>query len=111
MSNGVRVNTDGTVEKFTTDKMLSEYLGYWITIVYTPNKKLVAIVDDEGILKGSKPNRIGTLYSNYHHTLVGDILFMKEDWTEDGPDLVEMSEEELNHLYDELMNFSKTHMI
>lgn len=109
--NGVRVNTDGTVTKFTTDKPIYEYLGFWIEIVRTKMPKVVAIVDEEGLLKWKKPNRLGTLISGYPNTLVGDMLFMKEDFTEEGPDLVPMTEEELTTVYNLIMNFIETNAI
>ena len=107
--NGVRVKPDYTIEKFTTEKNLWEELGYYVDLVRTGNmhegRQLLAVVDDEGILKRKKPNLLGTLFSMCPSTLVGDVIFMMEGFTEDGPDLVEMSEEELESLYVKIMNF------
>lgn len=85
---------------------LQKEIGGWIelvspktfhTIEYLQGK--VMVVDEDGIHKRKKPNRIGTdLYGNYS-TIVGDVLILKYITTEDGMDVGGLTEDEANQLY------------
>lgn len=85
---------------------LQKEIGGWIelvspktfhTIEYLQGK--VMVVDEDGIHKRKKPNRIGTdLYGNYS-TIVGDVLILKYITTEDGMDVGGLTEDEANQLF------------
>lgn len=81
-----------------------------------PNK-FVMVVDEEGLLKGLSLHQIGTiLYNNLKrtterfngqlHPIVGNVLFIREDFTDDGPDFVDATDEDiavLNQFLDSIM--------
>ena len=85
---------------------LQTEVGGWIELVH-PRKfcndeylqgKVMA-VDEEGICKRRKPNRIGTdLYGNYS-TIVGDVLILKDILTEYGMDVGGLTEDEAERLF------------
>lgn len=60
----------------------------------------VMVVDEEGALKDNKINFVGSflygLLDNSECLIFGDIVIMKEGYTEEGPDFVDMS---LNEIY------------
>lgn len=84
---------------------LQKEVGGWIELVhpirfhndeYLQGK--VMVVDEEGICKRKKPNRIGTdLYGNYS-TIVGDVLILKDIFTEEGLDVGGLTDDEANQL-------------
>ena len=85
---------------------LKKEIGGWVelvsprtfhTIEYLQEK--VMVVDEDGICKGKKPNRIATdLYGNYS-TIAGDVLILKYITTEDGMDVGGLTENEADQLY------------
>lgn len=85
---------------------LQKEVGGWIELVhprafhndeYLQGK--VMVVDEEGICKRKKPNRIGTdLYGN-HSTIVGDVLILKDIFTEEGIDVGGLADDEANQLF------------
>lgn len=53
------------------------------------------MVDGDGLRKGLPVNPVGTAwYDALPNKIVGDIVVMKKGWTEDGPDIVGLTEEE-----------------
>lgn len=85
---------------------LQKEVGGWIELVHPRTfhnieslQGKVMIVDEEGICKRKKPNRIGTdLYGNYS-TIVGDVLILKDIFTEEGMDVGGLTDDEANQLY------------
>ena len=84
-------------------------IGGWIELVHPRtfhnNKYLqgkVMVVYEDGIRKRKKPNLIGTkLYGN-HSTIVGDVLILKDIFTEYGMDVGGLTDDEANQLYEYL---------
>lgn len=85
---------------------LQTEIGGWIELVHPKTfhndeylQGKVMVVDEEGICKRRKPNRIGTdLYGNYS-TIVGDMLILKDIFTEEGMDIGGLTEDEANQLF------------
>lgn len=86
--------------------VLQKEVGGWIELVspktFHNNEYLqgkVMVVDEDGICKLKKPNRIGTdLYGN-HSTIVGDVLILKYINTEYGMDVGGLTEDEAKQLF------------
>ena len=86
--------------------VLQTEVGGWIELVhpktFNNNEYLqgkVMVVDEDGICKIKKPNRIGTdLYGN-HSTIVGDVLILKYINTEEGMDIGGLTDDEANQLF------------
>ena len=54
---------------------------------------LVAIVDDEGVLKNKRINLAGTFVVGYPDWLVGTVVIAREDFNDDGePDIMPLTE-------------------
>ena len=85
---------------------LQTEVGGWIELVHPKTfhnieylQGKVMVVDEEGICKIKKPNYIGTdLYGN-HSTIVGDVLILKDIFTEEGIDVGGLTEDEANQLF------------
>lgn len=85
--------------------VLQAEVGGWIELVHPKTfhkdeylQGKVMVVDEEGICKRKKPNRVGTeLYGN-HSTIVGDILILKHINTEYGMDIGGLTENEAEQL-------------
>lgn len=81
-------------------------IGGWIELVHPRTfhnieylQGKVMVVDEEGICKRKKPNRIGTdLYGNYS-TITGDVLILKDILTEEGMDVGGLTDDEANQIY------------
>ena len=56
-------------------------------------RPFIIIVNEEGLLKELPPNPVGCAW--YHGPIVGDIVVMKDGITDDGPDIVGLTEDEL----------------
>ncbi len=50
------------------------------------------IVNEEGILKGLPLNAVGTVW--YEGAIVGNVIVMKQGMTDEGPDILGLTEEE-----------------
>lgn len=69
------------------------------------------IVNEEGIVRGLKINRVGSLlYGSHFHgnPILGDLVVMKTAFTPEGPDIVGLEDDELQHLYKLLKDYSLT---
>lgn len=69
------------------------------------------IVNEEGIVRGLKINRVGSLlYGSHFHgnPILGDLVVMKTEFTPEGPDIVGLEDDELQHLYKLLKDYSLT---
>ena len=101
---GIVINPDNrlTVKDFDAPlyKSVGDAVDGWIEIVHPGGLKdpFVMIVNDEGLIKGLPWNVAGCLlYGTPVHgsPIVGNIVIMKEGWTDDGKDLLGLSEEEI----------------
>lgn len=66
------------------------------------------MVDEEGVLKNLPLNLLGSmLYETDKHgcPIVGDIYFMKEEWLNDGCDIVGLTDNDILELTDYLSTF------
>jgi hypothetical protein len=99
MINGIKITTDGHIEKFETDKELHHYIPFWFGFV-RKSREILGAVDDCGLLKRLPYNEIGTKFLEYPNPIVGDVYLLKEGMTEEGPDIIAFDNDELNHLYD-----------
>lgn len=62
------------------------------------------VVDEEGLFKEtSKVNMLASLL--YGDTIVGDVLFVAEDYTDDGIDLFGLTDIEAKNLVNNLKSF------
>ena len=89
-------------------KTIGEAVGGYIEIVRPVGLKspLVMIVNEEGLDDELPANIIGCLlYGTLVHAspIVGDIVIMKEGWTDEGADLIGLDEEEITQLSKELV--------
>lgn len=65
------------------------------------------LVDEEGLSKENTPNLIGSyLYETdkHHHPIMGNVLFVGEEWTSDGVDFCGIEESEFQTLELQLSN-------
>ena len=65
------------------------------------------IVDEEGLIKGLPLNVAGSiLYGTPTHgsPIVGNIVIMKEGWTDEGKDLLGLSDEEVTKITNEMVD-------
>ena len=85
-------------------KWMQEQVGGWIEIV-RPRRLpdgFVMIVDEEGLLKEKPLNMVGSwFYETDKHgsPIVGDVLIMKEEFGDEGPECVGMTEEEVDKIF------------
>lgn len=92
---------------------VGEAVGGYIEIVHPIglNRPFVMIVNEEGLLLNLELNALGSLmYGTLAHgnPIVGDLVVMKEGWTEDGPDLVGLTDEEAQDFYNLFTKTLKT---
>ena len=81
-------------------KSVGEVVGGYIEVVHPRGLRepLCFICNEEGLLEGLPMNLIGSLwYGTQHHghPIVGNIVVMKEGWTDDGPDIVGLEEQDI----------------
>jgi len=109
---GIVISTENhlTVRDFGAPlyKTIGEAVDGWIEIVRPSGLKspYVMIVDDEGLIKKLPENTVGSiLYGTQSHgsPIVGTIVIMKEGWTDEGKDLLGLSDEEITQLTNELV--------
>ena len=109
---GIVVTTENqlTVRDFGAPlyKTVGEAVDGWIEIVRPGGlkKPFVMIVNEEGLIKGLPVNVAGSLlYGTPVHgsPIVGDIVIMKEGWTDEGMDLIGLTDEELAQITNELV--------
>lgn len=81
------------------------YCDWGIDIDIDHGKKVVMLVDEEGIVKDLDFNYIGSwLYGN---TIVGNILFVGEHYGPDGPEFCNIDGEVFEELLMKLKNFAR----
>lgn len=107
MEKGLVITTDGReyARSFGAPlyKTLGEVVGGWIEVVHPMNlpEPYRMIVNEEGLNLGLPMNAVGSwLYGTQHHgaEIVGDLVIMKEVWTDEGPDIGGLTDEELENL-------------
>lgn len=96
-------------ERVPLHKSLGKVIGCdWIEVVHPRRleEPLCMIVDEESLLKeGQKLNGVGSvLYCTdiHSHPILGNIVIMKEGFNNGEPDIVGLSEHELNFIYEQL---------
>ena len=110
---GIVISTENqlTVRDFGAPlyKTIGEAAGGWIEIVRPGGLKspYVMVVNEEGLIKELPINIAGSiLYGTPAHgsPIVGNIVIMKEGWTDEGKDLLGLSDEEVVTLTNELVS-------
>lgn len=110
---GIVISTENqlTVRDFGAPlyKTIGEAVDGWIEIVRPGGLKspYVMVVNEEGLIKELPINIAGSLlYGTPSHgsPIVGNIVIMKEGWTDEGKDLLGLSDEEVVTLTKELVS-------
>ena len=110
---GIVISTENqlTVRDFGAPlyKTIGEAVGGWIEIVRPGGLKspYVMVVNEEGLIKELPINIAGSiLYGTPAHgsPIVGNIVIMKEGWTDEGKDLLGLSDEEVVTLTNKLVS-------
>ncbi len=110
---GIVISTENqlTVRDFGAPlyKTIGEAVDGWIEIVRPGGLKspYVMVVNEEGLIKELPINIAGSiLYGTPAHgsPIVGNIVIMKEGWTDEGKDLLGLSDEEVVTLTNELVS-------
>ncbi len=108
---GIIVKTNGVMyaknfdDKLPLYKTVGETVGGYIEIVHPKRLEapFVMIVNEEGPLRGLPLNSVGSvLYETDIHgsPIVGDVVIMKEGYTNKGPDIIGLSDEEVYKVMD-----------
>jgi len=109
---GIVVGTDNrlTVQDFEAPlyRTVGKAVDGWIEIVRPGGlkKPYVMVVNEEGLIKGLPANLTGCLlYGTPTHgsPIVGNIVIMKEGWTDEGMDLLGLTDEEITVITQELV--------
>ena len=84
-------------------KTVGEAVGGYIEIVHPVGLKqpFVMIVNEEGLIHQLELNALGSvLYGTLAHgqPIVGDIVIMKTGYTEEGPDIIGLEDQEAEEL-------------
>lgn len=99
---GVVFTTNETmfVKEFTQPlyKSVGDVVEGWIEVVHPRGLEdpFCFICNEEGLLWDLPLNAIGSLW--YGHPIVGNIVVMKEGMTDDGPDIVGLTDEEITEI-------------
>lgn len=110
---GIVISTENqlTVRDFGAPlyKTIGEAVDGWIEIVRPGGLKspYVMVVNEEGLIKELPINIAGSiLYGTPAHgsPIVGNIVIMKEGWTDEGKDLLGLSDEEVVTLTNKLVS-------
>ena len=110
---GIVISTENqlTVRDFGAPlyETIGEAVDGWIEIVRPGGLKspYVMVVNEEGLIKELPINIAGSiLYGTPAHgsPIVGNIVIMKEGWTDEGKDLLGLSDEEVVTLTNELVS-------
>ena len=112
MKRGLVITPDSEIFTQEFDEPLYQTVGKavdgYIEIVHPVGLEspYVMIVNEEGLLKKLPMNITGSiLYGTFVHgsPIVGNIVIMKEAWTDEGLDIVGIPEEEIDDLYNEYL--------
>lgn len=104
---GVVFTTDETmfVKEFTQPlyKSIGKVVDGWIEVVHPRGLKhpLCFICNEEGLIRDLPLNPLGSLwYGTLEHgcPIAGNIVVMKEGITEEGPDIVGLTEDEIRQI-------------
>ena len=95
---GIVVTTEKTMYKKdfgqplyrAVEPVLAGYMEH-VRPVYLP-EPLCMLVNEEGILKKLPLNELASAW--YNGIIVGNVIIMKDGYTEDGPDILGLTEEE-----------------
>ena len=110
---GIVISTENqlTVRDFGAPlyETIGEAVDGWIEIVRPGGLKspYVMVVNEEGLIKELPINIAGSiLYGTPAHgsPIVGNIVIMKEGWTDEGKDLLGLSDDEVVTLTNELVS-------
>lgn len=110
---GIVISTENqlTVRDFGAPlyKTIGEAVDGWIEIVRPGGLKspYVMVVNEEGLIKELPINIAGSiLYGTPAHgsPIVGNIVIMKEGWTDEGKDLLGLSDEDVVTLTNKLVS-------
>ena len=101
----VTTNNELYVKEFAPPlyQSIGEVVGGWIEIVRPRGLKhrLVMVVNEEGLLRNLPLNVFGSILYGFHihgNPIVGDIVIMKEDYTVDGLDFVELTDSDIQEI-------------
>lgn len=96
---GLVVTPNGTMYKKYFSKPLCNSVGKVIDgyiervrAVFLP-RPFIIIVNEEGLLKKLQPNPVGCAW--YSGMIVGNLVVMKDGYTDEGPDIVGLTDQEL----------------
>lgn len=99
------------IHDFTTPlyKSIGQVVGGTIEIVHARGLQhpYCMVVNDEGLLRELPLNSAGSIFygtSQHGSPIVGDIVLMKEGWTNDGLDFVEFKDGEAEKLMSTIVN-------
>lgn len=104
---GVVFTTDGKmfVKEFTQPlyKSVGDVVEGWIEVVHPRGLEdpFCFICNEEGLLRDLPLNAIGSLwYGTLQHgcPIAGNIVVMKEGWTDDGYDLIGLEDDEIHRI-------------
>lgn len=104
---GVVVTTDNElyVKEFAPPlyQSIGEVVDGWIEIARPRGLKhrLVMVVNEEGLLRNLPLNVFGSILYGFHihgNPIVGNIVIMKEDYTVDGLDFVELTDSDIQEI-------------
>ena len=115
MMKGIVITTDNKVgvRQFGLPlyKTVGKVVGGYIEIVHPKGlpKPYIMIVNEEGLLRDLPLNKTGGfLYQTYIHgyPIVGDIVIMKIEESSDGPDVVGLSDSDIQRLMPEFLKWN-----
>ncbi len=111
---GIVVTSDNQIEvkdfEAPMHRTVGDVVGGYIEIVHPIGlaEPLVMIVNEEGLILELPMNTIGSLlYGTHIHgaPIVGNLVIMKTGWTDDGPDIVGLDDQEVEELTASLKAF------
>lgn len=85
-------------------KSVGKAVGGWIEIVHPKelDQPYCMIVNEEGLIRNLDFNATGSfLYDTQKHgfPILGDIVIMKEGYTQEGPDIIGLSDSEAEEMF------------
>lgn len=111
----VTTNNKATVREFTSPlfESVGAAVGGFIEVVHPRGlpQPYCMVVNEEGLLRGLPHNAHGSLlYGTPEHgyPIVGDIVIMQEGWTDEGPDIVGLSDDDVGRI---ITLLSKQHIL